>query len=424
VQLKAVIHEGESILKTSISKPKAEKEEAGQEKEFYRLVAAGTQFETSNRHDLATECFEDALKIKPGSIGLHLELSVIYGEKIGDSESKQRAINHCEEVLKIDPNNLSAKFNLAVYTNHIKGSEKSLSIYLDAEKLIRKQGMINSLIDGKLNIFVGHDYKNTGDRNEAKLRYEKAITILNNLSQKGDSNSAFWRDDAQTNLKKLSDESAQGKNISLGSNGSIKLNTNRKMNLPLLTIISMFVILFLTPIWEDVYKSFKTYMIAETYKSLAKPFSDTVSIVSVKPLAFVPYTPKNPEVIGQKKAIIIVEIKLRNKRLANNIRVNFEIDDGTGRHVTSQEWDKISGQQGLVFSMFYPDIKLVRWTPDIPYTGIEAIATNRQKPFKLWVIVRWEDLDGTEHNLESYSELRYDENSKLYYFDERENRYL
>lgn len=170
------------------------------EKDFHRLVAAGIQYENVNRHDLAIGCFEDALKIKPDDINLHIQLSIIYGEKVGN---KERAIEHCKDVLKIDKNNISAKFNLAIYTNHLKGSNDSLPIYLEVEPLIRMQGLTGSEIEGKLNLFIGHDYKNTGDMVETERRYENAVAILKKLVDQGDKSSAFWLADAKRHLRSL-----------------------------------------------------------------------------------------------------------------------------------------------------------------------------------------------------------------------------
>lgn len=173
------------------------------EKYFHRLVAAGMQHENVNRLDLAIECFEDALKIKPDDIGLHIQLSIIYGEKIGDKDSKTKAIEHCSDILKIDKNNISGKFNLAIYTNHLKGSNESLPIYLEVEKMIKMQGVGGSELEGKLNLFIGHDYKNLGNKKEAEKRYEEAISILKKLADQGDKSSAFWLTDARRNLRSI-----------------------------------------------------------------------------------------------------------------------------------------------------------------------------------------------------------------------------
>lgn len=148
----------------------------------------------------AAHFIEEALQFNPDDLNLRLQLIGIYGERMGD---KEKAILHCEEVLKRDPENVSAKFNLAVYTNHWKGSKYSLPIYLEAGRLIEGKGLLGTEIDGKLNIFVGHDYRNTGDKEKARTHYNKAIAILGKLAAQGDHASAFWLNDAKKNLESL-----------------------------------------------------------------------------------------------------------------------------------------------------------------------------------------------------------------------------
>ena len=173
------------------------------QKLFHRLVAAGKNYLQENYIEQSIECFEDAIKIKPDDIGLHLILSYIYGEVIKD---KKKAIGHCEKALETDPNSVSAQFNLAVYTNHLKGYKNSRPLYEKAEELMKKQNLIDSEIYGKLNIFLGHDLRDSGLKEDAKKRYEKAISILRKLAEKGDQSSAFWMKDAEKNLNSLNSE--------------------------------------------------------------------------------------------------------------------------------------------------------------------------------------------------------------------------
>lgn len=151
--------------------------------------------------------------------------------------------------------------------------------------------------------------------------------------------------------------------------------------------------------------------------------SENMPILVIKYIVFEPYAPSNPQAIGQFKANIVVEVMLKNNKIANNIRVKFDIDDGAGRRVDSEEWDAIANQKPLIFSMAFPDVKKIIWTPDIP-NGIKEIAQNREKPFILRLLVVWEDINKRQYGLMSYSELRYNESSNKYYFDERENKYL
>lgn len=154
---------------------------------------------------------EAALEVKPDDFSLRSQLIVIYGEYMGD---KEKAIYHCNKILAKDPNNVSAKFNLAVYTNHLKGSEYSLPIYRETEELMKKQKLMGSELDGKLNIFIGHDIRNLESKVKAKERYEKAITILKSLAEKGDRASEFWLRDAEKNLKDVIVEIEKEKRVS------------------------------------------------------------------------------------------------------------------------------------------------------------------------------------------------------------------
>ncbi len=167
---------------------------------FSNALVRATKFIMLKEWPRAAHFIEEALQFNPEDINLRLQLVVIYGERIGD---KAKAITHCAEVLKRDPENVSAKFNLAVYTNHWKGSKYSLPIYLEAEKLIEKKGLSRTEIDGKLNIFIGHDYRNTGDKERARTRYNNAIAILGKLAAQGEQTSVFWLNDVRKNLESL-----------------------------------------------------------------------------------------------------------------------------------------------------------------------------------------------------------------------------
>lgn len=151
--------------------------------------------------------------------------------------------------------------------------------------------------------------------------------------------------------------------------------------------------------------------------------SEHIPVLVVRPISFEPYFPSPPQVPGQFKAKIVAGVILKNKKIANNIRVKFDMDDGANRRVNSEEWNVIAKQKPLIFSMTDPYIKLISWTPDIPY-AIKEIAQNRTKPFILRLLVTWEDRKRNQYRLKSYSELRYNEETNKYYFDERENKYL
>ncbi|MBI3603025.1 MAG: hypothetical protein HY205_01055 [Nitrospirae bacterium] len=82
------------------------------------------------------------------------------------------------------------------------------------------------------------------------------------------------------------------------------------------------------------------------------PTHDQTALLAVRPTAFIPYSPDSPEVPGQRKAQMVAELKLLEKRLANNIHVIFDIDDGAGRRVRSDEWSVVSDRFQNKFSWF------------------------------------------------------------------------
>ncbi|MDD5156367.1 MAG: hypothetical protein PHF11_07815, partial [Candidatus Omnitrophica bacterium] len=144
--------------------------------------------------------FEEQLKKDNENIELLLSLSVIYGEYI---KNKAMAIDLCNTVIKLDPNNASARFGLALYTSHFKGNNKEVKdLYLEAENLMNQQGETQSERAGQLNIWVGHCFKELGAIEEAQRRYAKAIDILTPLALNSP-RSAFWLNNAKDSLIEL-----------------------------------------------------------------------------------------------------------------------------------------------------------------------------------------------------------------------------
>ena len=213
---KHLVYDKESHLKDPLnpvskkSKPEIPEliEKSVTEEEFHKIVAAALQYYNTARFDLAIKCGEDALKIKPNNTNLRNWLTVIYGEKLNN---KERAIFHCNKILTLEPGNISAMFNLAVYTNHSKGSDLSFPIYLEVEKLTKELKIPEDLeINAKLNLFIGHDYRfrKNKDIPEARARYKKAISLFQQRIKVGDKTgvSKFWLKDAQKNLSELENE--------------------------------------------------------------------------------------------------------------------------------------------------------------------------------------------------------------------------
>lgn len=172
---------------------------------FGDLLFKSKQASESGQWELAAAYLDEASSLFPENVHLKMQLAVIYGERIGTKAAKALAINYLKEILKIEPKNISAKFNLAVYTNHLRGAVESLPLYLEVEKQIISAKLEETEIGGKLNIFIGHDLRETGKDEEARVRYNRAITILEKLADGGDKTAAFWLKDAKTNLSKLDD---------------------------------------------------------------------------------------------------------------------------------------------------------------------------------------------------------------------------
>lgn len=154
------------------------------------------------------------------------------------------------------------------------------------------------------------------------------------------------------------------------------------------------------------------------------PKKDKVSILSVHPGKFTVYHPTKPQVPGQTKARIEAVTQAKNSNLAKNVEIIFTIlDDGTGRTADSKEWDIEVGQKAPKQTMIYPDKQITTWTPDVP-NDMKPIALNRKNPFKLKLTLFWQDIDDTNHQVVSFSELHYDEVLNRYYLSELENKWM
>ena len=193
-------------IKCIISKPKESVGELTSDEKFNGYIAASLYFYNLQRYDLIGKYAEAALTIRPNENNLRLWLSFIYGEKVGDRGAKQKAIDHCVEVIKTDPSSYQAKFNIAIYTSHIKGPDETILLYLEAKELMENQNITESEIYGKLCNFLGNEYARSGiycNKNKAEALFKQAISILKRLSDKGDITSKFWIENAKDNLIKL-----------------------------------------------------------------------------------------------------------------------------------------------------------------------------------------------------------------------------
>ncbi len=129
----------------------------------------------------------------------NLEVNIALGIVYNVLKQNEKAINHNRAALKIDPDNFIAQFNLAVATNHLLGFRKSLSEYLKAEEIATKKSMPETVTIGKLNLFIGHDYRDTGDFAKAECRYNNAIKIFKQFNTQ---ESGLWLKEAYEGLAK------------------------------------------------------------------------------------------------------------------------------------------------------------------------------------------------------------------------------
>jgi len=145
---------------------------------------------------LARKMFEQAEEIDSDDVQVQISLGLIYN-MLGENK---KSIEHSKRALDLLPDNFVPQFNLAVATNHFLGSEKSLPEYLKAEKMAENSNLMETVTIGKLNLFLGHDYRETGDLKEARRRYDRAKRIFK-LYNTPDAN--FWLKDTYKNIEIL-----------------------------------------------------------------------------------------------------------------------------------------------------------------------------------------------------------------------------
>lgn len=179
---------------------------------FHGLVAASVHFFiTHPNKSLATKYAEEALNIEGNNNILRIWLATIYGNFFNnDIQAKQKAIDHCIKVLKIEPNNWQAKFCQAIYTSHIEEIfTESIPLYLEVKKLMEGQGIVGSVDYGNLHQFLGVQYSkpsNYRDVNKAEVLLRQSIAILQKIADKDNSAAKFWLDNAKKELKKLTEK--------------------------------------------------------------------------------------------------------------------------------------------------------------------------------------------------------------------------
>lgn len=200
------LSELEELLKEFSSKYQKTIGDLSPNETFFGLAAAAIYFFNQGAVSATFKYAEEALKIEPGQNKLRIWLATLYGNAPGRAE-KTRAIFHCDEVLKIEPKNLSANFCKAIYKSHLEEShDESIPLFLEAKKLMEEAEATESVDYGNLHQFLAQEYLRPGshpDRDKAGRLFETSISVLNKLANAGDANAAFWCDNAKKELKKL-----------------------------------------------------------------------------------------------------------------------------------------------------------------------------------------------------------------------------
>ena len=160
---------------------------------YYEQGRAALQFGNIKQ---AKTMFEKAYEMDHSNLEINISLGLVYN-MFGQNE---KAIECDKRALELSPNNFTAQFNLSVATNHLRGSQSSLPEYLKAEKIVQETGLIENVTVGKLNLFLGHDYRETGNLKEARRRYNEAMRIFKQFNIP---ESKFWLNDTFENMKRL-----------------------------------------------------------------------------------------------------------------------------------------------------------------------------------------------------------------------------
>jgi len=171
-------------------------EQSGVSSSFYQHVSEGRQNLEKGLFKKALEQFKQANQDSPDNYQVLTSLGFLYNSVGQNDES----IEYSKKALAIQPGSLVPQFNLAIATNHLYGSSKSLNEYLEAEDYSKNTGMPESVLIAKLHLFIGHDFRETGNPDEALSRYRQAIRILKKYQT---SEAKYWLNDAYVNVHRL-----------------------------------------------------------------------------------------------------------------------------------------------------------------------------------------------------------------------------
>lgn len=162
---------------------------------FSRYFNRGYMYFRQGNTIAAIKEFEKAEEIDPQNFDVHVMLG-LFNNVVGENEA---SIFHSKKALKIKPEAFVPQFNMAVATNHLLGYSKSLPLYLEAEKYANKEGLGQvTVLRGKLNLFIGHDHRDSKDFDKARKCYLKAKEILEKI---GTEEAKIWLKHAVDNFK-------------------------------------------------------------------------------------------------------------------------------------------------------------------------------------------------------------------------------
>ena len=147
-----------------------------------------------------------------------------------------------------------------------------------------------------------------------------------------------------------------------------------------------------------------------------------VSLVYVTPSQFHFYKPDNPQVPGQEK--VNIKIQLTNQGgsgYCHTVHARFFADDGTGHRTDSDAWNAAMGTPELyTFDGIGPlQEREVSWQPDVPPGAVEMYKTGRAI-FKLAVYVTWQDIAHYKYEYLSFWEARYNKELDTFVLEPKE----
>lgn len=135
----------------------------------------------------------------------------------------------------------------------------------------------------------------------------------------------------------------------------------------------------------------------------------------IEPIELHFYKPEIPEKDGQIKAKFLVLVKNKSKETANNIKLNFIVDDGAGRHISSQEWNRFVGEKEKLFDLPSNNVAFLSWTPDMP--SPQFYIDHKEKFIQLTLELEWDNLLGQRYKAENISQIKYNPTTGNFYFE-------